>query len=45
VISGLGFGSGAHAPNEFAVVEGMRDFEKSVATLFWKWAGIAASAD
>jgi acetylornithine deacetylase/succinyl-diaminopimelate desuccinylase-like protein len=36
-ISGLGFGSGAHAPNEFAVVEGMRDLEKSVATLFWKW--------
>jgi len=37
VISGLGFGSGAHAPNEFAVVDGMREFEKSVATLFHKF--------
>jgi len=30
---GLGFGSNAHAPNEFAVVKGMRDFEKSVITV------------
>jgi acetylornithine deacetylase/succinyl-diaminopimelate desuccinylase-like protein len=33
-ISGLGFGSGAHAPNEYAVVDGMKEFEKSVTTLF-----------
>lgn len=43
-ISGLGFGGNAHAPNEFAVVEGMREFEKSVATLFWKFAEIRDKA-
>ncbi|HIH01421.1 TPA: M20/M25/M40 family metallo-hydrolase [Thermoplasmata archaeon] len=42
VISGLGFGSGAHAPNEFAVVDGMKDFEKSVATLFHKYVAISS---
>ncbi|UCE80733.1 MAG: M20/M25/M40 family metallo-hydrolase [Methanobacteriota archaeon] len=36
--AGLGHGGKAHAPNEFAVVKGMRDFEKSVATVFWKYA-------
>ena len=30
---GLGFGGKAHAPNEFAVVKGMREFEKSVITV------------
>jgi acetylornithine deacetylase/succinyl-diaminopimelate desuccinylase-like protein len=35
--SGLGHGGRAHAPNEFAVVERMRDFEKSVVTLFHKF--------
>jgi acetylornithine deacetylase/succinyl-diaminopimelate desuccinylase-like protein len=41
VISGLGFGSGSHAPNEFAVVEGMKEFEKSVVTLFHKFVEIS----
>lgn len=36
--SGLGHGGNAHSPNEFAVVKGMRDFEKSVATTMWKFA-------
>jgi acetylornithine deacetylase/succinyl-diaminopimelate desuccinylase-like protein len=31
--AGLGHGGRAHAPNEFAVVKGMKDFEKSVVTL------------
>ncbi|UCE45158.1 MAG: M20/M25/M40 family metallo-hydrolase [Methanobacteriota archaeon] len=35
--AGLGHGGKAHAPNEFAVVDGMREFEKSVVTLFWKF--------
>ena len=35
--AGLGHGGKAHAPNEFAVVDGMREFEKSVATIFWKY--------
>jgi acetylornithine deacetylase/succinyl-diaminopimelate desuccinylase-like protein len=30
--TGLGFGGRAHAPNEFAVVTKMKDFEKSVVT-------------
>jgi acetylornithine deacetylase/succinyl-diaminopimelate desuccinylase-like protein len=34
---GLGFGGRAHAPNEFAVVEGMREFEKSVITVMSKY--------
>jgi acetylornithine deacetylase/succinyl-diaminopimelate desuccinylase-like protein len=38
--AGLGHGGKAHAPNEFAVVEKMRDFEKSVVTVFWKYAEI-----
>ena len=38
--AGLGHGGKAHAPNEFAVVEKMRDFEKSVATVFCKYAEI-----
>jgi acetylornithine deacetylase/succinyl-diaminopimelate desuccinylase-like protein len=40
--TGLGFGGGAHAPNEFCVVEGMRDFEKSAITTFWKYEEIAS---
>jgi acetylornithine deacetylase/succinyl-diaminopimelate desuccinylase-like protein len=35
---GLGHGGGAHSPNEFAVVKGMKDFEKSVATVLMKYA-------
>ena len=35
---GLGHGGKAHAPNEFAVVKGMLDFEKSVVTVFHKFA-------
>jgi acetylornithine deacetylase/succinyl-diaminopimelate desuccinylase-like protein len=35
--AGLGHGGRAHAPNEFAVVEKMRDFEKSVVTVFHKF--------
>ncbi|HEV8353672.1 MAG TPA: M20/M25/M40 family metallo-hydrolase [bacterium] len=35
VSGGLGHGGGAHAANEYAVVEGMRAFEKSLATLFY----------
>ncbi|MBN1677446.1 MAG: M20/M25/M40 family metallo-hydrolase [Candidatus Thermoplasmatota archaeon] len=34
--AGLGRGGRAHSPNEFAVVEGMKRFEKSVVTIFWK---------
>jgi acetylornithine deacetylase/succinyl-diaminopimelate desuccinylase-like protein len=36
--AGLGHGGNAHAPNEFAVVRTMRDFERSVVTTFWKYA-------
>lgn len=36
--SGLGHGGNAHAPNEFCVVKGMKDFEKSVVTMMWKFA-------
>jgi acetylornithine deacetylase/succinyl-diaminopimelate desuccinylase-like protein len=39
--AGLGHGGRAHAPNEFAVVEKMRDFEKSVITIFSKYAEIS----
>lgn len=35
--AGLGHGGRAHAPNEFAVVKGMKDFEKSTITLIWKY--------
>jgi acetylornithine deacetylase/succinyl-diaminopimelate desuccinylase-like protein len=38
---GLGHGGKAHSPNEFAVVKGMRDLEKSVVTVFWKFKEIA----
>jgi len=36
--AGLGHGGNAHAPNEFAVVSTMKDFEKSVVTTFWRYA-------
>jgi len=36
--AGLGHGGNAHAPNEFAVVEGMKDYEKSVITMLWMFA-------
>ena len=39
--TGLGFGGGAHGPNEFCTVEGMKAFEKSVITTFWKYAEIS----
>jgi len=39
--AGLGHGGNAHSPNEFAVVKGMKDFEKSVATTFWKFVEIS----
>ncbi len=35
---GLGHGGNAHAPNEFAVVKTMKDFEKSVVTLLCLYA-------
>jgi acetylornithine deacetylase/succinyl-diaminopimelate desuccinylase-like protein len=35
VSGGLGHGGGAHAANEYATVEGMRAFEKSLATLLY----------
>jgi len=40
--TGLGFGGRAHAPNEFAVVRKMKDFEKSVVTTLWKYAEISS---
>lgn len=42
---GLGFGGRAHAPNEFAVVKGMREFEKSVITVMWKYSDLASTGD
>ena len=39
--AGLGHGGRAHAPNEFAVVSKMKDFEKSVATIFWKYVDLS----
>lgn len=39
--AGLGHGANAHSPNEFAVVKGMKDFEKSACTLFWKYVEVA----
>jgi acetylornithine deacetylase/succinyl-diaminopimelate desuccinylase-like protein len=38
---GLGHGGNAHSPNEFAVVKGMRDYEKSIITVFHKYAETA----
>jgi acetylornithine deacetylase/succinyl-diaminopimelate desuccinylase-like protein len=40
--TGLGFGGKAHAPNEFAVVSKMKDFEKSAVTVMHKYAEIAS---
>jgi acetylornithine deacetylase/succinyl-diaminopimelate desuccinylase-like protein len=39
---GLGWGGKAHAPNEFAVVKGMRDFEKSVITVLHRYVSLAS---
>lgn len=36
---GLGFGDHAHNPNEFMTIEGLRDFEKFVATFLYQLAG------
>jgi len=35
--TGLGHSGRAHAPNEYAVVKGMKDFEKGVVTIIWKY--------
>jgi acetylornithine deacetylase/succinyl-diaminopimelate desuccinylase-like protein len=43
--TGLGFGGRAHAPNEFAVVSKMKDFEKSAITVMHKYAEISARKD
>ncbi len=40
--TGLGFGGRAHAPNEFAVVSTMKDFEKSVVSIFCKYDEVAS---
>ena len=40
--AGLGHGGNAHSPNEFVVVKGMKEFEKSVVTTFWKFVDIAS---
>ncbi len=37
VDGGLGHGSRAHSPNEYVVVEGLRDFEKSIATFLYEF--------
>ena len=42
--AGLGHGGKAHAPNEFAVVSGMKNLEKNVTTVFWKFAEIARNS-
>ena len=39
VSGGLGFGNRPHSPNEYMTVEGLRDFEKWVATFFYQLAG------
>jgi len=39
--TGLGFGGRAHAPNEFAVVSKMKDFEKSAVTTLHKYAELS----
>lgn len=38
VIFGLGHGAGAHAPNEYCSVAGLKAFEKSVATFLYHFA-------
>jgi acetylornithine deacetylase/succinyl-diaminopimelate desuccinylase-like protein len=38
VIGGLGHGSRAHSPNEYIVVQGIKDNEKSVATFLYEYA-------
>lgn len=38
VIGGLGHGSRSHSPNEYIVVRGIRDNEKSVATFLYEYA-------
>lgn len=39
--TGLGYGGRAHSPNEFCTVKGMKDYEKSVATIFCKFRDLA----
>jgi acetylornithine deacetylase/succinyl-diaminopimelate desuccinylase-like protein len=39
VMGGLGHGGRPHSPNEYATVEGMRLFEKSVAKFIYEFAG------
>ena len=40
VMGGLGHGARAHSPNEYATVEGMRLFEKSVVQFLYEFAGM-----
>jgi acetylornithine deacetylase/succinyl-diaminopimelate desuccinylase-like protein len=37
VMGGLGHGGRAHSPNEYATVEGMRLFERSVASFLQRF--------
>lgn len=39
-MGGLGHGGRAHSPNEYATVEGMRLFEKSVAQFLYEFAAM-----
>jgi len=41
--AGLGQGGNAHAPNEYAVVSTMKDFEKSVVATLWEFANQKSS--
>ncbi|MEM3011409.1 MAG: M20/M25/M40 family metallo-hydrolase, partial [Candidatus Bathyarchaeia archaeon] len=38
IVGGLGHGGRAHSPNEYMVVEGIRDNEKSIATFLYEYA-------
>jgi acetylornithine deacetylase/succinyl-diaminopimelate desuccinylase-like protein len=38
IVGGLGHGGRAHSPNEYMVVEGIKDNEKSVATFLYEYA-------
>jgi acetylornithine deacetylase/succinyl-diaminopimelate desuccinylase-like protein len=40
--AGLGHGGNAHAPNEWASVEGMKAYEKGTITTLWKYAQMTA---
>jgi acetylornithine deacetylase/succinyl-diaminopimelate desuccinylase-like protein len=38
IMGGLGHGGRAHSPNEYATIEGMRLFERSVAAFLQRFA-------